>query len=94
MGLVSKMTGRLRAWGDRLDLMQEMFRRNGVSFSGAEQPQTQTEMRAAIAACLGCEHEGACKTWLAETPEGTPAPDFCANAFRIDRLSHKDPALG
>lgn len=89
MGMIAKFNDRLQAWGDRLDLMQEMFRRNGALPSAAD----SGEMRSAMKACLNCAHGEACVKWLAETPEGTPPPDFCANAFRIDRLRDTDKSI-
>ncbi len=76
----------LQAWGQRLDLMQEMFQRNGAIQQGKEAAVAKCELRAAMMTCLKCDHSETCEEWLAETGETSDPPAFCPNGHRIARL--------
>ncbi|NNE54100.1 MAG: hypothetical protein HKN30_17060 [Sulfitobacter sp.] len=87
MGLITKLGDALQSWGDRLDLMQEMFRRNGALPQDPRDREAHGEMRAAMVACLNCAHGKECQTWLANVTVDSPPPDFCPNRSRIARLN-------
>ena len=87
MGLITKLGDALQSWGDRLDLMQEMFRRNGALPQDPSDLEARGEMQAAMLACLNCAHGKECQSWLAEVAVDSPPPEFCPNSARIARLN-------
>lgn len=64
---------------ERPRLMREMMTRLAVDEDAAASRRQGLELAQAARRCAGCEHEGACATWLASHDHADHAPSFCAN---------------
>ncbi|MGQ7792988.1 DUF6455 family protein [Faunimonas sp. B44] len=82
--------GLLRRADRHSRLMGEMMRRTGVDLSRESGLVLGRDLRAATAACMGCDAEQACAHWLAEAQDGAEPPDFCRNVDIFRRLSGRD----
>ncbi|MGJ3264347.1 MAG: DUF6455 family protein [Salinarimonas sp.] len=69
----------LRDAAERPRLMGEMMRRLDLEPLALEARGLDLALAHAARRCAGCQHEGACRSWLAETEHAEHAPSFCAN---------------
>ncbi|GGK35393.1 DUF6455 family protein [Salinarimonas ramus] len=79
----------LRRAAERPRLMGEMMARLGVAPEGQDDPAADLALAQAARRCAGCGHEGACRSWLAETERAEHAPSFCANAGVLESLARR-----
>ena len=79
MGLISRSA-------EHLELLSQMIDKTGTRLDADLSLVGANKIRSAMIACIGCKHVGACKQWLAEAEEGSPAPDFCANANKFNTM--------
>lgn len=69
----------LREAANRPRLMGEMMQRLDVDPDALAAEGHGLALAYAARRCAGCEHEGACRSWLATHDHAEHAPSFCAN---------------
>lgn len=86
MRLMDMTATALQTWGQRLDLMQQMFLRHGALQAGKEAGVAGSDLRAAMMTCLRCQNSASCKEWLGQVDMASTPPAFCPNGHRIAHL--------
>ena len=76
---MKSMIDGLRGAAGRPRLMGEMMRRLELEPDILAARGLDVALAQAARRCAGREHEGACRSWLAEHERAEHAPSFCAN---------------
>lgn len=87
MTLFQRFIAFFRTWGERLDLMKQMFHITGAIDGLDNGPCGDNNLRSAIVACLGCPHAAACAAWSSAAKTPSLPPEFCWNASRLRRMT-------